>query len=56
LLETGVYGVIEELAAGEKINASYLSRILRLTLLAPSIVEATLDGATSTCTCRWRAL
>jgi hypothetical protein len=32
------------LAAAENINASYLSRVLRLTLLAPDIVEAILDG------------
>ena len=32
------------MAAAEKINASYLCRVLRLTLLAPSIVEAILDG------------
>ena len=44
LLETGVYGTIEELAGAEKINSSYVSRILRLTLLAPQIVEAILDG------------
>lgn len=44
LLETGVYGTIEELAAAEKINPSYASRVLRLTLLAPNIVEAILDG------------
>ena len=44
LLETGVYGTIEELAAAEKINSSYVSRVLRLTLLAPDIVEAILDG------------
>jgi hypothetical protein len=44
LLETGVYGTIEELAVAEKINASYVSRVLRLTLLAPNIVEAILDG------------
>ena len=44
LLETGVYGTIEELAAAEKINASYVSRVLRLTLLAPEIVEPILDG------------
>ena len=44
LLETGVYGTIEEIAAGEKINPSYVSRVLRLTLLAPTIVEAILDG------------
>jgi len=32
------------LAAAEKINASYLCRVLRLTLLAPDLVEAILDG------------
>jgi len=32
------------LAAAEKINSSYVSRLLRLTLLAPDIVEAILDG------------
>ena len=44
LLEIGVYGTIEEIAAAEKINSSYVSRLLRMTLLAPSIVEAILDG------------
>jgi hypothetical protein len=44
LLETGVYATVEGLAAAEKINASYVSRILCLTLLAPAIVEAILDG------------
>jgi hypothetical protein len=44
LLESGVYGTIEELVAAEKINSSYVSRVLRLTLLAPDIVEAILDG------------
>jgi hypothetical protein len=44
LLESGVYGTIEELAAAEKIDASYVSRILRPTLLAPETVEAILDG------------
>ena len=44
MLESGVYGTIEELAAAEKINSSYISRVLRLTLLAPDIVEAILDG------------
>jgi hypothetical protein len=44
LLETSTFGTIEELAAAEKINSSYVSRILRLTLLAPVIVEAVLDG------------
>jgi len=44
LLETGVYGTIEEIATAEKINSSYVSRVLRMTLLAPSVVEAILDG------------
>jgi len=44
MLETGRYGTIDELAAAEKINSSYVSRLLRLTLLAPEIVEAILDG------------
>ena len=44
LMETGVYGTVEEIAAAEKINASYVSRVLRLTLLAPEIVEAILAG------------
>jgi len=43
-METGRYGTINELAAVEKINSSYDSRLLRLTLLAPDIVEAILDG------------
>ncbi len=44
LLETGVYVTVEEIATAEKINTSYVSRILRLTLLAPEIIEMILDG------------
>ncbi|TCZ63588.1 hypothetical protein [Roseicella aquatilis] len=44
MMEAGRYGTINELAAAEKINSSYVSRLLRLTLLAPNIVEAILDG------------
>jgi hypothetical protein len=44
MMEAGRYGTIDELAAAEKINSSYVSRLLRLTLLAPGIVEAILDG------------
>ena len=32
------------MAAAEKINGSYVCRVLRLTLLAPDNVEAILDG------------
>jgi len=44
LLETGFYTSIEEMAAAEKINSTYVGRLLRMSLLAPSIVEAILDG------------
>ncbi len=44
LLEDGDYASCEELAAAERINGSYVSRVLRLTLLAPEIVEAILNG------------
>jgi hypothetical protein len=44
LLDTGHYPTVQVLAEAEKINPSYIARILRLTLLAPDIVEAMLDG------------
>ncbi len=44
LLETGDYATIEEIAGSENINPSYVSRVLRMTLLAPEIVEAILSG------------
>jgi len=44
MLESGQVGSLNELAEAEKVNPSYLSRIYRLTLLAPDIVEAILDG------------
>ncbi|MGE0630163.1 MAG: hypothetical protein AB7O43_20390 [Hyphomicrobiaceae bacterium] len=44
MLETGRYSTIREIAKAEKINPSYVSRVLRLTLLAPVTVEAILDG------------
>ena len=44
MLETGRYATIKEIATAEKINPSYVSRMLRLTLLAPATVEAILDG------------
>ena len=44
LLETGDFATIEEIAGAENINPSYISRVLRMTLLAPEIVEAILSG------------
>ena len=35
---------MSDLAEAEEINLPYLSRVLRLTMLAPDIVEAILDG------------
>jgi len=44
LLESGEFATIAELAEREGIAPSFLSRSLRMTLLAPQIVEATLAG------------
>ena len=44
MLESGEFMTITELAEREGIAVSYLTRVLRLTLLAPDIVEAILDG------------
>ena len=44
MLDTGVYASLDDLAAEKGIAPSYVSRILRLTLLAPDVVEAVLDG------------
>lgn len=45
MLESGDYATLRELAKAERINSSYVSRILRLTLLSPNHVETALDGA-----------
>ncbi len=44
MLESGEFVTIAELAEREGIAPSYVTRVLRLTLLAPDIVEAILDG------------
>lgn len=44
MLDAGRYQTVRDLAAAEDINPSYVARTLRLTLLAPDIVEAILDG------------
>lgn len=44
MLEAGKFATMAELGEHEKIATSYLTRVLRLTLLAPDIVDAILDG------------
>jgi hypothetical protein len=44
MLDTGAYATLEDLARAKGVAPSYVSRILRLTLLAPDIVEVILDG------------
>ena len=44
MLESGEFATIAELAEHEGIAPSYMTRVLRLTLLAPDILEAILDG------------
>jgi hypothetical protein len=44
VLESGEYATLAELADAERIRRSYVSLVLRLTLLAPEIVERILDG------------
>jgi hypothetical protein len=43
-LEDGTYATIDELASTEKFNVAYVQRILKLSLLAPDIIEAILNG------------
>jgi hypothetical protein len=44
MLESGRHAAVRDLAKAEAINESYLGRVLRLTLLSPSIIEAILEG------------
>jgi hypothetical protein len=44
MLDEGVYTSVSEIGDAENISKSYVCRILRLTLLAPDIVERILDG------------
>jgi hypothetical protein len=43
MLDEGRFASVRELAEAERISLSYVSRILRLTLLAPDIVERAMD-------------
>jgi hypothetical protein len=47
MLDEGVHGTMEGLARAKCVHATCVSRVLRLTLLAPEIVEAILDGRQS---------
>lgn len=44
LLDEGRYASISEMAGAERIERGYLGSLLRLTLLAPDLVEAILNG------------
>jgi hypothetical protein len=44
MLESGRHTTVRDLAKAEAINESYLGRVLRLTLLSPTIIEAILEG------------
>jgi hypothetical protein len=44
MLDSGDYGTLAELAAAKRISRSYVCRVLRVTLLAPDIVERVMDG------------
>ena len=44
LLDAGTYRAAGELAEAESVTRSFVNRLLRLTLLAPDIVEVILEG------------
>jgi hypothetical protein len=44
MLEEDRFASIQELAEAERVSLSYINRILRLTMVAPDIVERILDG------------
>lgn len=44
MIDSGAFATIGDLAAHEKIASSYLTRVMRLTLLAPEIVEGIVEG------------
>jgi len=46
MLDDGVYASVSDIGDAENISKSYVSRILRLVMLAPDIVEAILTGGT----------
>jgi hypothetical protein len=44
LLDDRTYASVSEIARAEKLDRTYVGDVLRLTLLAPGIVEAILEG------------
>jgi len=44
MLDTGVDCTLEELARAKGVHATYASRVLRVALLTPDVVEATLNA------------
>jgi hypothetical protein len=46
MLDDGVYASVSEVGDAENISKSYVSRILRLALLSPDLIEAILAGRT----------
>ena len=44
MLDDGVCASVSDIAEAERINRSYVSRVLRLTLLTPDIIEWIVDG------------
>jgi len=45
-MDSGRWYTMKELAEAERVDCSHLSKTLRLTLLAPDIIEMILSGAT----------
>ena len=46
MLNESVYNSVSEIGHAENISKSYVSRIMRLALLAPNIIEAIVTGTT----------
>ena len=44
MLESGEFTTVKELAEHEKLGFSYMTRVLRLSLLAPDIIGAIVEG------------
>jgi hypothetical protein len=44
MLDAGTYGTIKEIGTKERLDPSYVGDVLRLTLLAPDIIEMILNG------------